>query len=453
MKVRAAASVFRRRTAFGKQRNISEAFEKVRSDIEAVSGHDAVFQSHLEILEDPLLIEAIESAKYSGCTDREAVDEAQKSLLELFSSIDDEYLRARADDLKDVCGRLSRALDGKEQVSVELPAGCILVAEELLPSDMVSIDLAKVRGILCHKGSSTSHVCILARSCGVPVQVGVDVSRISDGQIVEVDDPLAGGNVVEIIRQASRKVLANAGNVQQVRDAIASGADGIGLFRTEFLFLGTSEMPSLEWQKSIYKEAIQACEGRLIVLRTLDAGGDKDIPWLSLPKEMNPFLGIRGIRLCRTNPDVIRTQLQAIAEAASEVEGSKVKIMFPMVDTLSELRMAKEMLPRDMECGIMVETPAAVLNLQEMAPECSFVSIGSNDLTQYIMAADRCSEAVSYLYDSFSPAVKKAVAYTAGQAHALGLEVCICGELASDPAATDFLIKCGIDAFSLNHIL
>lgn len=450
MKASAPAYHFRRNLISNSSRSLDEAFSKVISDLASAAGD--VFEAHLQILDDPLLRETIDNAVSEGSPADEAIQSASVELCSMFASIDDEYLRARVDDVRDVCRRLFRAVRGEDSEIVRFPYECILVAEELFPSDLANADLSCVRGIICAKGSTTSHVCIIAHSKGIPVQMGKDISLIYDGQMVEVDDPFICTGLRRKILDAGLKVFANAGNIDQIRTAIAAGADGIGMFRTEFAFLGTSMMPSFEEQKALYREAIEACCGKPIIFRTLDVGGDKDIPWMKLPQEANPFLGLRGIRLTLKHPQVLETQISAIEEAASEVPGSTVKIIFPMINDAAELRSAKSFMKSSLECGIMIETPASILNLDELARECSFASIGTNDLTQYILAADRCSADVSYIYDPFCPAMRKTISYAVAQAHSFGLEVGICGELASSPKACDFLIEAGIDSFSLNMV-
>ena len=455
--------------------NLSAAGEVVPCSQSTTLQAAEVFQAHLEILEDPMLREAVEAELAAGKPELEALDAACSGICAMFSEIDDEYLRARVDDVRDVFGRIRNAMLGIS-LRHDVPAGSVIVAEELLPSDTAEIDFSRIAGILCRRGSSTSHVCIIAHSKGVPIQLGADISGISAGDIVSVDDPMVGPSSIESkVRAAGRKLYVNAGSVGDIRAAISAGADGIGLFRTEFLFIGRSAMPSREEQKMLYREALEACAGKPLTIRLLDVGGDKALQYLPMPREDNPFLGLRGVRFLLAHPELLEAQLGAIVDAVSEVPGSDVRVMIPMVCTADEIRSVKEILRRlwllrmtegvpgandvilsasegSVPLGIMVETPAAVLDAAALAAECDFFSIGTNDLTQYIMAADRGNSAVSSLYDPMSPSVRRAVELTVSAAHAAGIPAGICGELASDPRATDFLLSAGLDSLSLSRL-
>ena len=444
----------------------SQAYDTVHAELSAAAEDDPIFAAHLEILEDPMLAEGIEELTAEGLSEHEALTRTCTSICSMFAGIDDEYLRARVDDVRDVCARLERSMCGTSVELADIPDGCVLVSEELLPSDTAILDFSRIRGILSQKGSSTSHVCIIAHSKGIPIQVGVSIDGIQDGDIVCVDDPMVGNSVIDRIRSSGRELYANAGSLDEIRAAIDAGADGIGLFRTEFLFLSsTSGMPSFEQQREIYLEALLICAGKPLTFRTLDIGGDKQLPWLHLPQEDNPFLGVRGIRLCLKNPEILSTQLSAIISAAEQVRDSHpewfedrpspVRIMFPMVDTAEEVRAAKALVPCPgslVQFGFMIETPAAVLNVDSIAGECSFCSLGTNDLTQYVMAADRGNAELSYLYDPLCPAMLKAIGMAVSAAHTAGIHTGICGELASDPRATDLLIDLGVDSLSVNKI-
>ena len=351
-----------------------------------------------------------------------------------------------------------------------MPGGCILVAEELLPSDTALIDFKALGGILCHKGSSTSHVCIIARAKGVPIQVGADISGIKDGDTVQVDDPLSGSlqSIASRSRASGLKVYVNAANLDEIRSGLAAGAEGVGIFRTEFLFLNRSSMPSREEHAAIYREALLACAGRPLTLRTMDIGGDKDLPYLPLTAEDNPFLGLRGIRLSLLHQDVFIPQLQGALDAAGSVrelhpewfeERSPLHLIIPMVSKAEEILQVRALLSsldsdyeRLLELGIMIETPAAVLDAPALAAESDFFSVGTNDLTQYIMAADRGNASVGYLYDSFAPPVRRALELTVRAAHDAKIPVGICGEMASDPRATGILIDLGFDSLSLSRL-
>ena len=455
MTVSAPAFIFHKIASSGAVCSFDAAYAAVHEDISFRAADSDIFAAHLEILEDPMLQETVQEFISEGLPEKDAVEAAGEQICSLFADIDDEYLRARVDDVRDIFSQILSKMDGVSVEQVQIPDGCILVAEEILPSDAAMLELSRLKGIICHKGSSTSHVCIIARQQGIPINVGVDISGICDGDIVQVDDPLVGSaaDIVAKVRKAGCKLYCNAGSVAEVQAAIEAGADGIGLFRTEFLFLDRQELPSEEEQTREYAAAISACKGRPITIRTLDIGGDKPLPGVPMQKEDNPFLGLRGIRLCLARPEILRTQLRAIVRAASK---GSVRIMLPMVTSTEEVyavrEMLQEMAPDGVQLGIMIETPAAALCASELASCCDFFSVGSNDLTQYIMAADRGNAQVSYLYDSYSPAVQKVLRMVAAEARKADIPCGICGELASDPAATDLLLEAGFTSLSINKI-
>lgn len=454
MKASGKAHIFGSITRNEEKMNLEQAFGSLREEIGAEAGSSDVLAAHLEILEDPLLDDTIKAGLERGLSPEDAVDSAAGSIAAMFSDIDDEYLRSRADDVRDVCKRLVMKMKG-ECICTEIPEGCILVAEELFPSDIASIDLSRVRGISCHKGSRTSHVVILSHAKGIPIMMGADNSGISEGDEICVEDPFLGGTNVDIIRKSGRPVYANAGNLEEIKEAIEAGADGIGLFRTEFMYLKSAEAPSLGMQKEIYLEALTLCKGKTLIVRTMDIGGDKDVPWLEMRREDNPFLGVRGIRLALARPDLLKTQLEALAWAAGQVPECKLKIMFPMVCSADEVAGAKSLLgekARNLVFGAMVETPAAALDIDSLCEECSFFSIGSNDLTQYVMAADRGNAAVARYHDPLCAPMRRIIKTIISDAHRHGIPVGICGEMASDPSATQFLLEAGADSLSLNRI-
>jgi len=465
MKTSGKAFIFKRQSSLREGCSFSEACAALREELLQKSEGNDVFKAHLEILGDPMISDGVAEAVSAGMSEDDALSSVCDGICAMFSEIDDEYLRARADDVRDVCNGISRLMAGEVVCKPVIPDGAILVAEELLPSDTSVIDFSKIRGIICQRGSSTSHVCIISRSKAVPVCVGRDISGISDGDELEVDDPLVGESPAEKIRQLGKELYCNAAGVDDIRAAIAAGADGIGLFRTEFLFLDRNTMPDLQEQTDIYEKAILACEGKPLTIRTLDVGGDKQLPWLKMPVEDNPFLGLRGIRLCLKYPEILRTQMQAVVEASLRVRNvfpqyfedgaTPVRLMFPMVDTLEEIRAAKSIVEVPdglIKFGIMVETPAAVFSFDSLVGECSFISFGTNDLTQYIMAADRGNSEVSYLYQPLSGAVLKAMEMVVSVAKSHGVHTGICGEIASDILASGTLSSLGIDSFSVNKL-
>ncbi|MBO7603475.1 MAG: phosphoenolpyruvate--protein phosphotransferase [Bacteroidales bacterium] len=471
MIVSGPAVVWRRNASQGAVRSFDEAFAIVRADLAALAAGNPVFSAHLEMLDDTMLCDAVQEGISSGLAPLDALDAARDGIVAMFEGIDDEYLKARADDVRDVFGRLREAMAGEASGGVEqMPRGSILVAEELLPSDTTRLDFKSLGGILCHKGSSTSHVCIISRAKGVPIQVGVDISGISEGDTVQVDDPLAGclQSIASRARASGLKVYVNAANLDEIRSGIEAGAEGVGIFRTEFLFLNRSSVPSREEHAAIYKEALLSCGGRPLALRTMDIGGDKQLPYLPVQAEDNPFLGLRGIRFSLLHTHIFIPQLEGALDAARSVRdihpewfegGSPLHLIIPMVSCAVEILQVRDILGwlapdyrSLLELGIMIETPAAVLDAPALAAESDFFSVGTNDLTQYIMAADRGEAAVAYLYDSFAPAVFKALQLTVAAAHDAKIPVGICGEMASDPRATGILIDLGFDSLSLSRL-
>ena len=372
------------RTASDKAvRSFAEAFSMVRAELEAEAELNPVFAAHLEMLDDPMLTEAVEASLSAGKSDMEALDEACKGICDMFAGIDDEYLKARTDDVRDVFGRLRDAVCGTGAVSqAKIPEGSVLVAVELLPSDMVNLDFGRIAGILCQRGSASSHVSIIAHTNGVPVQFGVDISHIAEGDLVTVDDPMAGTSQIAMqVRAAGRKVYVNTGSIDEIRSAIAAGADGIGIFRTEFMFLGRESMPSRKEQCELYLEAMLACCGKPLTIRLLDIGGDKVLPFLPVPPEDNPFLGVRGVRFGLANPELYEAQLGAIADAAISLRlqrpewfasATPVRVMIPMVCKVEEVLRVREMLYSlaggdvPVSLGIMVETPAVALDAESL---------------------------------------------------------------------------------------
>ncbi|MCQ2140718.1 MAG: phosphoenolpyruvate--protein phosphotransferase [Bacteroidales bacterium] len=468
-----------------------EAYDAVHADLEELAEKEDVFAAHLEMLEDPMLSESIEAFLGEDMPPVAAVQAACEQVCGMSEDTDDEYLRARVDDVRDVCRRLERKLCGDVFTWGDMEPGSVVVADELLPSDTAEMDMSKVSAFVTHRGSRTSHVCIIAGNHGVPVVVGTDISGITKGDVLLVDayagevivcptpqqmkdfearldmEESSLGEVYEhrfepaVTREGKKiPVFANAGNIGEVVSAMEAGADGIGLFRTEFVFMLSNQLPSESIQFETYRDAVLACKGKPLTIRTLDIGGDKALPYMDMPKEENPFLGLRGIRFSLAHPEIMCPQLRAILRAS--VFGP-VRIMFPMVDTVEELSQALACLDecklqltqegisfdRDIEVGIMIETPAAVIMADKLAQQCSFFSIGTNDLTQYIMAADRGNASVSYLYNALSQPVARAVAMTIDAAHRAGIRVAMCGELASDLNATALLLGLGLDAFSV----
>ena len=477
------------------QSRFDAAVAAAEGELEKLAAANEIFAAHLELAADPMLMENVAEKIAEGMTAADAVHAASGELAALFAQIDDEYLRARADDVRDVCHRILRQLVPSEaDPFAAIPDGSILAADELAPSDTARIDFSRVRGVVTRCGSATSHLAILARNRNLPAVVGLgdDFDRLDDGTIVVLDGP-AGELLIapdehtaaeyrRRMEEAEARsaaadayasqpvttrdgrvlaVLANAGSVDEVERAIRSGADGIGLFRSEVLYMQRQDgFPDEQVQTAAYARAAELCGGRPLVIRTLDIGGDKSLPYYRFPEEENPFLGWRAIRVSLELRDMFRTQLRAILRASAR---GGVRVMFPMIVSLAELRDAlalleecKEELRRQevpfddrIPVGVMIETPAAVFMADELAAEVDFFSIGTNDLTQYVLAVDRGNRRIAAMYDTLHPAVVRAMRLTVDAAHRHGCEVGICGEFAGCAAHAELLVGLGFDELSV----
>jgi phosphoenolpyruvate-protein phosphotransferase len=406
-----------------------------------------------------------------------------------WDALEDPYLRARAADLRSVGRQVEAHVLGRPMPAPRLSAPGILVARDLTPADTAGLDPETVRGIVTAHGGPTSHAAVLARSLGIPAVVGVGeaLDGVVDGTplAVEADAGLVhvdpGAELTERLADERRtraatletvraraaapartrdgltvEVAANVGGPLEVATAVAAGADGVGLFRTEFLFMGRTDVPGEDEQAEAYAEAARALGGRPLLIRTLDAGADKPVPALGQAAEENPFLGVRGIRLGLERPAVLETQLRAVLRVAAD---HPVRVMFPMVSTLDDLLGARAALERartqlgsraTVEVGVMIEVPAAALTAAALAADAEFFSIGTNDLTQYTLAADRGNERVAALNDALHPAVLRLVRATVGGARAHGRWVGVCGEIAADPVATPLLLGLGVTELSMS---
>ena len=487
---------------------LQEAVATARVEIEALHrramsqvgpGEAAIFEAHLLILEDPTTLEATrdrifdESINAEGAWQRETA-----ALVAAYTNMDDEYMQARAADVEDVGRRVLQRLMGVEPPSLDFAEPSILIAADLTPSDTARLDPGRVLAICTELGGATAHSAILARALGIPAVVGLghDVWQMGEGQHIAVDgdagllwpEPDAAQLATfaarrDAWREAQRRakatgqaaavtsdgvtveIAANIGGPHDIGAALEYGAEGVGLFRTEFLFMGREQAPTEEEQYEAYRQAARQMGDRPLIIRTLDVGGDKPLPYLDLGEEANPFLGWRAIRFCLQRPDIFMPQLRAILRAGCDGGAPlKVKIMFPMVGTPSELREAKGMLGEarrqlrqeglgfnaEMEVGIMIEVPSAVAVADQLAREVDFFSIGTNDLTQYVMAADRGNARVSHLASAFQPAVLRSVRDAAEAAHAAGIRIGMCGELAGNPLATPVLLGLGLDELSMS---
>ena len=447
-----------------------------------------IFEAHREILQDPDLIDAVEKAIRSGKNSAHAWQGEIETEASKLAQLDDPLLAARAADVRDVGLRVLRLLTG-QVAEVERPTDpYIILAVDLAPSDTVTLDPEKVLGIATSEGGPTAHSAIIARSLGLPAVVGLGkpLDEIENGRVVVLNGKTGIVNVTptaeelseaKTAQDAERKeaeeaaaaadlparttdnhlveVGANAGSVQDVETAYEAGADGVGLFRTEFLFLGREKEPDEANQLGSYTAIVKGMQQRPVIFRTLDIGGDKPVPYITVPKEENPFLGERGIRLQLNRPELLRTQLRAIFKAAKL---GKVRIMFPMIGRLDEWRAARkiaeevraELDAAAVELGIMIEVPSAALMADKFAQEVDFFSIGTNDLTQYTLAIDRQHPTLTAQADGLDPAVLRLIKMTVDAAQKYGKWVGICGELGSDTQACPILIGLGVQELSVN---
>jgi len=455
----------------------------------------AIFQAHLLILDDPDLLDQVQfRIAEQHLNAAAALNEAAGVYIQTLEALDNEYLRARAADVRDVTDRVLRILLGvAESPTAGLTTPAVIIASDLTPSDTVLLDKSLVVGFCTAEGGATSHTAILARGWGLPAVVGIgpQVLEIPAGAPVIVDgdegavlvEPEAGviaryrarqaradvalaqarehAHEPAITRDGHRvEVVANVGNVAGAVAAREAGAEGIGLLRTEFLYLERATLPDEEEQYQAYRAILEVFGTQPVVLRTLDIGGDKDLPYLDLPRELNPFLGLRAIRLGLARPELLKPQLHAALRAGV---GHNLKVMFPMVATVAEVRAARALLDEcraellaqgqpvaEIEVGIMVEIPAAAIMAHRLAAEVDFFSIGTNDLSQYTLAADRTNAQVAALASAFQPAVLHLVRDVITAAHARGRWVGLCGELAGEPLAVPILLGLGLDEFSMN---
>ena len=439
----------------------------MRSGLEASTDETLreLYAAHLEMTEDPALVEGVlEKIDERHCSAEDALDAVKKELQEMFSSIDDPLIRSRFDDVRDIIKQIHDYLHPLHHPLPlsDLSEGTILVADEILPSEAMRIDFSKVVGIVCARGNVTSHVCIIARAKGVPAVIGADITAISDGDILEIECSANHGPEYP----EGAVVYANVSNAQEVQHALDLGVAGIGLFRTEFLLMQREFVPDEQNQYNVYVQAARLCGNKPLIIRTLDLGGDKVLPYMPLPSEENPALGLRGIRLTLSQPDLFKIQLRALLRASTEGD---IRVMLPMVSSLDEVRQTKEMLQccatdlaaegvpfRMPKLGVMIETPAAVFLAEELARETDFFSIGTNDLVQYLLAADRGNNAVSYLYSAIHPAVLKAIRMVVEGAHRAKGEdfpIEVCGEAASQRESIAALWECGIRQFSVSPLV
>lgn len=471
---------------------------QIRNNAEKQLGADkaAIFDAHLLVLEDPELLNPIEeNIRNNKVNAPTALNEVSTNFITIFENMDNEYMKERAADIRDVSKRILAHILG-----VELPnpsminESVIIVGEDLTPSDTAQLNKEFVKGFATNIGGRTSHSAIMSRSLEIPAVVGTkDITdRVNHGDSLIIDG-LSGDVIinptddeVQAYEQKQKNFLAekeelaklvndesvskdgvhvelaaNIGTPNDLEGVKNNGAEGIGLYRTEFLYMGRDNMPSEEEQFEAYSKVLKEMDGKRVVVRTLDIGGDKELSYLNLPKEMNPFLGYRAIRLCLEQTEIFRTQLRALLRAS---EFGKLNIMFPMIATIKEFRDAKAILLEekeklvsegvnvadDIEIGIMVEIPSTAALADIFAKEVDFFSIGTNDLIQYTMAADRMSERVSYLYQPYNPAILRLVKQVIEASHKEGKWTGMCGEMAGDNTAIPLLLGLGLDEFSMS---
>ena len=460
--------------------------------VEAGEEHAAIFDIHMMMLDDDDYNESITDLINSeGKTAEFAVKTTGESFAEMFASMDDEYMRARAADVRDISGRVVNILTGADTGPAESDEPFIIVAEDLAPSETVQLDKSKLLGFVTHLGSTNSHTAILARNMNIPALIGTDISPDWNGRMAIIDgynsclyiDPteellrtLDEKRVHDLEQRAMLQALkgqpnvtldgkeinvyANIGNVSDVSMVLENDAGGIGLFRSEFIYLHSATFPTEDEQFAIYKKVAESLGGKKVIIRTLDIGADKQADYFNLPKEENPALGYRAIRICLTQRDIFKTQIRAILRAAAF---GKVSVMFPMIISVSEVKDAKAILEEcrkeliaegkqigDVEIGIMIETPAAVMLADELAEEVEFFSIGTNDLTQYTLAIDRQNPKLDPFYDSHHPAVLRLIEMTVQAGHRHNCWVGICGELGADTSLTETFLRMGLDELSVN---
>ncbi|RSK29052.1 phosphoenolpyruvate--protein phosphotransferase [Bacillus sp. HMF5848] len=484
---------------------LDAAFAKAMDELEVIKqktletlGADKaeIFSAHLLVLGDPELVNPIkDKIKHDKANAEVALQETATMFITMFEQMDNEYMKERAADIRDVTRRvLAHLLGVKFANPATISEEVIVIAEDLTPSDTAQLNKQYVKGFTTDIGGRTSHSAIMARSLEIPAVVGTKkvMVEIKDGDMIVLDG--TEGTVIvnpdeatiaeykqkqeafakekeemqKLVNEATVskdgvhvELAANIGTPDDIEGVVKNGAEAVGLYRTEFLYMGRSELPTEDEQFEAYKAVLEGMNEKPVVVRTLDIGGDKELPYLDLPKEMNPFLGFRAIRLCLEEEGIFRTQLRALLRAS---EYGLLKIMFPMIATLKEFREAKAMLLEEkdklvaegvkvsdnIEIGIMVEIPSTAVIADQFAKEVDFFSIGTNDLIQYTMAADRMNERVAYLYQPYNPAILRLVKMVIDAAHKEGKWAGMCGEMAGDAKAIPLLLGLGLDEFSMS---
>jgi phosphotransferase system enzyme I (PtsI) len=471
-----------------------ESIAEIDQQFETMGQHDDIVEALANVAQSDEFSGAVKTRIASGWDAAAATLQVGEELCAAFLAMEDEYLRSRADDIRGIARQVALRLLGKDDVSlVDLSEPCVVLAADLTALDFARARVANIVGLICTKGSATSHLAIMARAHGIPAVLGLPVAeaRLREARVVALDgaqgqvwfDPSAELQVdfAAWIAQDKRRhsalsvyrdvapvtrdgrhieIAANLGSLAEIGAALEAGAMGVGLFRTELLFMDRRTLPDEDEQYVVYRRLAEAFHPRRVVIRTLDAGGDKPVPGIVFPHEDNPFLGWRGVRMCLDRPDVFEPQLRALLRAATL---GNLQVMLPMVDDLDEIRRVKALLancaralseagtPYAMpKLGIMVETPAAALTADLLAPEVDFFSIGTNDLTQYVMAVDRVNSNLASLYRTDHPAVLRAIGMVCEAAKQAHISVAVCGEAAARPEMIPVLIGLGVDELSMS---
>ena len=468
---------------------LQRLYEKARSEVGEANAQ--IFEVHQMMLDDLDYVESIANVIQSQKINAEfAVATVGDNFAQMFQAMDDDYMRERAADVKDVSNRVIRILQGKEKGTVDSEEPVILVAEDLAPSETVQLDKSKVLSFVTHKGSTNSHTAILARTMNIPALIGVELPENLEGKMAIVDgyegklildadeETLCyyekkkeeeeeekklllnlKGKETETTKGKKIHLYANIGGMADLASVLANDAAGIGLFRSEFLYLESDKLPTEEEQFKVYKAVAETMAGKKVIIRTLDIGADKKVDYLNLEAEENPAMGYRAIRICLDQPELFKTQLRAIYRASYY---GNIGIMFPMIISLEEIKKIKEIVAEvkaelkdhgilygDVELGIMIETPAAVMISDKLAEEVEFFSIGTNDLTQYTLAMDRQNPKLESFYDPHHEAILRMIQMVVDNAHKCGKWAGICGELGADPTLTEQFVRMGVDELSV----